>query len=98
VQLSCNIYFICITKRLTIGLDIYKRDYETFDVNQYNFTLSKGFKFDDLKLKATVIAKKININGSKYGGYIFKDKDYFNLAKYELIFNGFYCHSNLKYI
>lgn len=79
-----------ILKGLTAGLDIYKSDYEAFDINQYDFTLSKGFKIDSLKLKATVIAKKIDIDGSKYGGYTFKDKDYFTTGlKLGANYNGY---------
>jgi len=79
-----------IEKGLTAGLDIYKSDYETFDVNQYDFSLSKGFKIDNLKLKATVIAKKIDIDGSKYGAYTFKDKDYFTAGlKLGANYNGY---------
>ncbi len=79
-----------IVKGLTAGLNIYKSDYETFDVNQYDFILSKGFKIDNLKLKATVIAKKIDIDGIKYGGYTFKDKDYFTTGlKLGANYNGY---------
>lgn len=56
---------------------ITKANLSSLDVNQYNFTFSKGFKIDNLKLKATLIAKNIDIDGSKYGGYTFKDNDYF---------------------
>ncbi|WP_321467774.1 hypothetical protein [Halarcobacter sp.] len=79
-----------IVKGLTAGLNIYKSDYETFDVNQYDFTLSKGFKIDNLKLKTTVIAKKIDIDGIKYGGYTFKDKNYFTTGlKLGANYNGY---------
>lgn len=66
-----------ITKGFSTALDIYRSDYDSFDVNQYDLSISKGFKIDNLKLKATLIAKKIDIDGNRYGGYTFQDKDYF---------------------
>ena len=66
-----------LSKGLNIALDFYRSDYDKFNVNQYDLSLSKGFKFDKLKVKTTIIAKKIDIDGNKYGGYTFVDKDYF---------------------
>jgi hypothetical protein len=81
-----------LTKGLQAGLKLYKSDYKKFDVNQYDFTISKGFKFDSLKLKATAIAKKIDISGDKYGNYSFIDKDYFTTAlKFGANYNGYVC-------
>jgi len=79
-----------ITKGMKAAIDIYKSDYENFDVNQYDFSISKGFKIDNLKLKATLIAKKIDINGEKYGAYSFEDKNYFATGlKLAANYNGF---------
>ena len=79
-----------ISKGLSAAIDVYKSDYKSFDVNQYDFSVSKGFKFDNLKLKATIIAKKIDIDGNKYGGYTFKDKDYFTTGlKLGANYNGY---------
>jgi hypothetical protein len=66
-----------INKGLGVSLDYYKSDYEQFDVNQYDLSVFKGFKIGETKLKATVIAKAIEIDGDKYANYTFKDKDYF---------------------
>jgi len=66
-----------IANSLNTTLDIYKSDYKNFDVNQYDISISKGFKIDNLKLKATLITKKIDIDGKSYGRYNFEDKDYF---------------------
>ncbi|WP_072682407.1 hypothetical protein [Arcobacter sp. LA11] len=79
-----------ITKGFNAAVDIYKSDYKNFDVNQYDFSISKGFKIDNLKLKATIIAKKIDIDGQKYGSYSFKDKDYFTTGlKLGANYNGY---------
>lgn len=81
-----------IIKGLNTSIDIYKSDYETFDVKQYDFTISKGFKINNVKLKTAVIAKKIDIDGEKYGGYSFEDKDYFTVGlKLAANYNGFVC-------
>lgn len=65
------------SKGLSTSLSAYKSDYKDFDVMQYDFAISKGFKIKDIKLKATALAKKIDIDGKTYGNYVFKDKDYF---------------------
>lgn len=76
---------------LDTAIDIYKSQYEDFDVNQYDVTISKAFKINDLKLKATIIAKKIDIDGQKYGSYSFKDKDYFTTGfKIGANYNGYF--------
>ena len=64
-------------KGFSTSLNYYKSDYNSFNVNQYDISFSKVFKIDGVKLKTTIIAKKIDIDGSNYGAYIFKDKDYF---------------------
>ncbi|MEA2050067.1 MAG: hypothetical protein U9O56_05000 [Campylobacterota bacterium] len=61
---------------LGLKLDFYRSDYDTFNVNQYDMALYKGFKIKEIKSKLTLIAKKIKIDGNKYGSYTFKDKDY----------------------
>lgn len=66
-----------INKGLGVALDYYKSDYEKFDVNQYDLSVFKGFRIGETKLKATVIAKAIDIDGDKYGNYTFQDKNYF---------------------
>ena len=89
-----KVYGIGATYRLSkgfgIGADIYKSDYEQFDVNQYDLSVFKGFKIGDIKAKATVIAKAIKIEGDKYGSYTFKDKDYFTTGlKLGMSYNGY---------
>ena len=66
-----------LPKGFSTAFDYYKSDYEQFNVNQFDASLSKGFKIDRLKLKASVIAKAIKIDGDYYGNYRFKDKNYF---------------------
>ena len=66
-----------INKGFGVALDYYKSDYEQFNVNQYDLSVFKGFKIGETKLKATIIAKAIDIDGEKYANYTFKDKDYF---------------------
>ncbi|APW66669.1 hypothetical protein LPB137_12775 [Poseidonibacter parvus] len=65
-----------INKGLELAVDLYKSDYKTFDVHQYDFSLSKKLKIDNLKVKVSAIVKSINIDGEKYGSYSFDDKDY----------------------
>jgi len=70
--------------------DIYKSDYETFDVNQYDLSFFKGFKVGETKGKVTLIGKSIKIDGNKYGSYTFKDKDYFTTGvKLGLNYHGY---------
>jgi hypothetical protein len=79
-----------ISKALISSINYYKSDYKDFDVNQYDISLSKAFKINDLKLKATILAKKIDIDGNKYGAYTFKDRDYFTTGlKLAGNYNGF---------
>lgn len=75
------------TKGFGTSFDIYKSDYKNFDVNQYDLALFKGFKIGDVKSKLTIIAKKIDIDGEKYGNYTFKDKSYFTTG---IKLNGMY--------
>lgn len=79
------------SKGLNSAVDIYKSKYDNFEVNQYDASISKAFKINDLKLKATIIAKKIYIDGEKYGSYSFKDKDYFTTGfKIGASYNGYF--------
>jgi hypothetical protein len=81
-------YFI--NKSLSSKVKLYKSDYKKFDVNQLDISISKKFKIDNIKLKTTAIAKKIDINGNSYGNYNFKDKDYFTTAlKIGANYNGY---------
>lgn len=66
-----------ISKGLNALINVYKSDYQSFDVNQYDLGISKGFKINDLKLKATLIAKKIKIDGTNYATFTFTEKNYF---------------------
>lgn len=59
-----------------LATDLYKSDYKQFDVRQVDITLAKNFMMGDIKSKAIVGVKKIDIDGDKYNAYIFKDKDY----------------------
>ena len=79
-----------IDKGLGVSFDLYKSDYKTFDVNQYDISIYKNFKIKDTKLKATMIVKKIEIDGDNYASYTFKDKDYLTTQlKLNLNHNGF---------
>lgn len=73
-------------KFINSKFDFYKSDYEGFNVNQYDLSFSKGFKFDKLKTKVVLIGKSIQIDGDKYGNYTFEDKDYFTTG-IKLAFN-----------
>ncbi|MDX9743702.1 MAG: hypothetical protein RBT59_07800 [Arcobacteraceae bacterium] len=65
-----------ISKGLGVSLDIYKSDYKTFDVNQYDMGIFKGFTLGEVKSKVTFGIKSIHIDGDKYATYTFKDKEY----------------------
>lgn len=79
-----------ISKGFSSSLNYYKSDYDSFNVNQYDISFSKAFKIDGLKLKASIIAKKIDIDGNNYATYTFKDKDYFTSGlKLGANYNGF---------
>lgn len=69
-----------LQKGLGAKFDIYRSDYESFNVNQYDLTLFKGFKIGETKAKVSLSGKSIQIDGDKYGGYTFADKDYFTTA------------------
>ncbi len=66
-----------IQKGLGATADLYKSDYKTFDVNQYDLGVFKGFKIGEMQGKASLMLKSIQIDGYKYGtSYTFKEKDY----------------------
>lgn len=65
-----------INKGFGVMLDGYKSDYKTFDVNQYDMGIFKGFAVGELKSKVTFGIKSIQIDGDKYATYTFKDKEY----------------------
>ena len=77
-------------KGLGTSFDVYRSDYNNFNVNQYDLSIYKGFKIGEIKSKVTLIAKKIEIDGNKYGNYIFKDKDYLTTGiKLNGSYNGY---------
>ena len=77
-------------KGLGTSFDVYRSDYNNFNVNQYDLSIYKGFKIGEIKSKVTLIAKKIEIDGDKYGNYIFKDKDYLTTGiKLNGSYNGY---------
>jgi hypothetical protein len=59
-----------------IKVDTYLSDYEDFNVNQYDLTFVKRFKFNEINFMGQTGIKYIDINGSKYGNYILKDNYY----------------------
>ena len=77
-------------KGVGTSFDIYRSDYKNFNVNQYDLSIFKGFKIGAIKSKITLIAKKIEIDGKKYGNYSFKDKDYLTTGiKLNGSYNGY---------
>lgn len=65
-----------IQKGLGVTADLYKSDYKTFDVKQYDLGVVKGFRVGEMEGKGSIIIKSIQIDGEKYATYTFKDKDY----------------------
>lgn len=65
---------------LSLAAQYYQSDYVSFNVNQYDLIVSKNFIIDDWKGKISLNAKQIEIDGEKYGNYVFKDKDYSTLG------------------
>lgn len=59
-----------------IKIDTYLSDYEDFNVNQYDLTFVKKFKFNDINFMGQTGIKYIDINGSKYSNYTLKDNYY----------------------
>lgn len=80
-----------LSKGFGVGLDYYKSDYNPFNVNQYDISVYKGFKFDNLKAKLTVGSKFIRIDGDNYiPAYKFADKSYNPIfVKVGLNYQGF---------
>lgn len=86
-----------IAKGLGAKFDMYKSDYNPFDVNQYDLSLFKGFKINKIKGKLTVGTKFIKIDGDTYNPdapapkqYDFYEKDYnTNFVKIGLNYNGY---------
>jgi len=80
-----------LKKGFGTSFDIYRSDYKNFDVNQYDLSVFKGFKIGSVKSKVTIIAKKIDIDGDKYGNFTFKDKDYFTTGvKLNTMYDGYF--------
>ena len=59
-----------------IKVDTYLSNYADFNVNQYDLTFVKKFKFNDINFMGQTGVKYIDINGSKYGNYSLKDNYY----------------------
>jgi len=79
-----------IAEGFILATDVYKSDYKQFDVRQVDITLVKNFMIGDIKSKATIGVKKIDIDGNKYGNYAFKDKDYMtSLVSLNTNYNGY---------
>ncbi|MEA3352667.1 MAG: hypothetical protein U9Q33_02475 [Campylobacterota bacterium] len=86
-----------ITKGVGVKLEYYKSDYKPFNVNQYDLSIYKGFKLNNLKAKFTIGSKVIKIDGDTYNPdmpiakqYNFKDKSYNPIfVKMGLNYQGF---------
>ena len=76
-----------INKALGTEINFYRSDYKTFNVDQYDLSIYKMFKLNDIKLKAALNTSTIKIIGDKYGSFSFQDKDYFTTA---VKLNGMY--------
>lgn len=61
---------------MTLKYDTYLSNYADFNVNQYDLTFVKKFKFNDINFMGQTGVKYIDINGSKYGNYSLKDNYY----------------------
>ena len=59
-----------------IKVDTYLSNYADFNVNQYDLTFVKKFKFNDINFMGQTGVKYIDINGSEYGNYTLKDNYY----------------------
>ena len=75
-----KIYSLGLTQNLNktsfLKGDFYFSDYETFNVNQYDFSWIKKTKINDINLLFKSGIKYIDLNGNKYASYSFKEKDY----------------------
>ena len=73
-----------------IKLDTYLSDYEDFNVNQYDFTFIKKFRFENINFQAQTGIKYIDINGEKYQNYILEDNYYMSyFLNLNANYNGF---------
>ncbi|MGD9625587.1 MAG: hypothetical protein AB7U51_13155 [Arcobacter sp.] len=73
-----------------IKLDTYLSDYEDFNVNQYDFTFIKKFRFENINFQAQTGIKYIDINGKKYQNYILEDNYYMSyFLNLNANYNGF---------
>lgn len=73
-----------------IKLDTYLSDYEDFNVNQYDFTFIKKFRFENINFQAQTGIKYIDINGEKYQKYILEDNYYMSyFLNLNANYNGF---------
>lgn len=59
-----------------IKIDTYLIDYDDFNVNQYDLTLVKKFRFNNINFMGQAGIKYIDINGSEYGNYTLKNNYY----------------------
>ncbi|MDD3008929.1 MAG: hypothetical protein PHQ70_08695 [Arcobacter sp.] len=59
-----------------IKIDTYLSNYDDFNVNQYDLTFVKKFKFNDINFMGQTGIKYIDINGSEYGNYNLKNNYY----------------------
>ncbi len=66
-----------LSKTSAMSLDHYLSDYQDFNVNQTDISISKGYKFDKLKANVKLAAKYIHIDGTNYNSHTFQDKNYF---------------------
>jgi len=66
-----------LSKASAMSLDHYLSDYQDFNVNQTDISISKGYKFDKLKANVKLAAKYIHIDGTNYNSHTFQDKNYF---------------------
>ena len=75
-----KIYGLSLSKSIDnsneIKVDTYLSDYDDFNVNQYDLTFVKKFKFNDINFMGQTGVKYIDINGSEYGNYTLKDNYY----------------------
>lgn len=65
-----------LQKGLKLNAHTYLSDYQTFNVQQYNLAIQKGFAFDSYSLLTSLGVEHIKINGEQYGAYSFEDKNY----------------------
>lgn len=59
-----------------LKIDTYLSDYRDFNVNQYDFTFIKKFRFENINSQLQTGIKYIDINGKRYENYILEDNYY----------------------